>query len=287
MDVNMKVLSNEPDDFIVGGLLSDVDLEVLEAKYTLDKPDKYPETAKPPLFVYFRMKDLTNDTEADHHWTSGSAADFVPSPDGNFCLPNPDNPTVAALRRGSNWFAMLQSLRTNGGMPKGFLNGPGGLSALKGLKFHAIQVPAPERPGLEKKDKRFPDTVLICSKILPGQAPWDKKGGTTRKAAAPAPAATQLAAAASEPASVTETGASGDADRVIAAALKAVIEASPSKSISADKTPNGASVLVYKALVAKKADNEVRKASVARLASAEWLEANGFLLVGETIVPAT
>jgi hypothetical protein len=279
-DVNMKVLSNEPEDFITGGLLNDVDLEILEAKYTLDKPDHY--TFSDRIFTLFRMKDLSTGAEVDQFWAAGSMADFVPSPDGNFCLPNPDNPTATALRKSSNWFAMLNSLRTNGGMPKGFLNGPAGLSALKGLRFHGIQVAAPERPGLEKKESKFPPTILTCSKVLPGPAPWDKaKGGAKGKTEA---AAAQAAAVTPGPTPVAE--ASGDSDDLIATALRVVIEASPDKSLPANKDNGGAAMLVFRQLVAQKVANAIRKASSAKVLDVAWLEQHGFMVEGGTIVSA-
>jgi uncharacterized protein YdbL (DUF1318 family) len=281
-DEKVRVLSSDPDDFVVGGLLSDVDVEVLEAQYTLDAPEHY-KADKAPLFVRFKMKDLTTGGQAEQYWSSGSAADFIPSQDGNFVLANPDNPAVTALRKSSNWYAMLNSLRTNGGMPKGYLNGPSGLAALKGLKFHAIQAPAPERAGLERKESKYAPTILICSKVLPGAAPWDKKGTKTgtpgRAVASPVTApvgVTQPAAA--------DNGTAGDADSVIAAALKAVIEATTEKSIVG---LNEAAKDTYKHLAqVVKASNDVRNAAAKKVRDSAWLEANGFLVMDQTIVLA-
>lgn len=287
--VTVTPVSMDPDDFVTGGLLQDVDLEILKIYSTLEKPEHYKFDDR--VFIKMEAKNLSTGGQEEQFWAAGSNADFVPSSDGNFILPNPDNPSATALRKASNWAAMLVSLKTNGGMPKGFLNSSKGLSALAGMRFHAMQAPAPERPGLEKKDSKFPPTVLICFKVLPGFAPWEAKktavAGTTRRVVTwtPAQAAPQAQAAApapSAPAAPQAAGSGTEDDKIISVVSALIDEAAPDENgvqkIPAVQDKSGIAALVFNKLVKHGFKVNQRTEASKKVLDAAWMQEHGFLI---------
>lgn len=288
--VTVTPVSLNPKNFVSGGLLNDVDLEILEMKATLEKPEHY--TYEDRIFVKMRAKNLGTGAEEENFWAAGSNADFSPSLDGNQILPNTDSGSSAtALRKNSNFSAMVVSLWTNGGMPEAYLDGPKGLSALVGLRFHGMQAPAPERPGIDKKaeqpgKKKYDATVLICFKVLP-PAPWETKkpvAGTARRVVTGAPAAAPVAPA---PAAATSAQppapAAGDEDGKIIQVINGLIDDAPVdengvQKIPAVATKEGVAAMVFNKLVKFGFKVPERTAAAKKVVDADWLAANGFLL---------
>jgi hypothetical protein len=152
-----------------GGLISDLDLTVVESKFSLfDYGGKG--TPTPALMLSLEDDDKNMHEQA---WSAGSARMWLPGEDGDELV---QTGTETQLSDSCNMMFMLQSL-VNAGFPKNLL-ASGKASVLKGLKAHWERVPAPARPGLkqEPRPEGREATILTVTKIisLPGEK---AKGG--------------------------------------------------------------------------------------------------------------
>src|SRR5574342_1393115 len=128
-----KPVSQNPDDFVQGGLISDVDVEFKSFRFCLwDYTGPIPE---PQLAVRGEMAPLdAPDEEVEQYWSAGSTAEFVPSEDGKTVNPTHDG---AQMKRSSNWAMLLTSLKNCGVDTK--VLGPGDISVLDGLQAHIVR----------------------------------------------------------------------------------------------------------------------------------------------------
>ena len=173
-------VSLNPEDFTEGGGLID-DIDVILKENVFDMFD-YNGTVQPGV----PSLKITMDHEGDdvvQYYSMGSANDWLPSEDGKqlIAVGKAQN-----IRLSSNGGIFLKSL-IDAGFPADKLSDD--ISILDGLQAHVIRVPAPKRPGLEKKEKKYEDTILIVSEIK--ALPWEKKTpkGAPGKAAGKATAA--------------------------------------------------------------------------------------------------
>lgn len=203
-----EAVSLNPEDFTEGGGLID-DIDVILKENVFDMFD-YNGTVQPGV----PSLKITMDHEGDNviqYYSMGSANDWLPSEDGKqlIAVGKAQN-----IRLSSNGGIFLKSL-IDAGFPADKLSDD--ISILDGLQAHVIRVPAPKRPGLEKKEKKYEDTILIVSEIK--ALPWEKK---TPKGA-PAKAASKAAAGKKAPAKKEEAtegdDASDEATNVILAIL--------------------------------------------------------------------
>lgn len=218
-----KFVSQEPEDFVPGGLLSDVD--VLAESFRACYYDYSGSISEPVVAIRGILHQLDKDGKViegqkpqEQYWSFGSASDYAVSEGGLGIIAIG---TAEAGRQNSNWHIMAKSLR-DAGMPKGFLK-EGRFDVLDKLVFHCAQVPAPKRPGLEQPEtnaKGYAKTVLIAQKIL--AAPWLAKGPARRSAAAAAAPTSAPAApvngpvpVAAAPVSVGEEDTNAIAKRVL------------------------------------------------------------------------
>lgn len=217
-------VSLAPSTFIEGGLFSDLDMTIGDAKFA---EWDYNGTISPPVLAMGVQFIDENGKTYDQYFSAGDLKRFVPSEDGNMAIPVGD---AQAMNNNTNAAKFLMSL-CECGFPEELI-GPGDLSALVGTKVHVVRVAQPKREGLIRdKQSDRPDTVLLVTKLiaLPGQAATAKKGLGAKKPAATAtvgkpalgakaPAAT--AAAAGKANGLAKTGAGLGAGKVAAPAKK-------------------------------------------------------------------
>lgn len=260
----MAGVSLNPDTFTKGGLVQDVDVEIIGGSYTLEPPEGY--TQRDRVFVELELKVLDDDSEVTQYWSAGKNTDFTPSDDGMTLVPTGSK---GALNDNSNFSIFIQNL-CNCQFPKSALTDK--LDCLFGTQVHVVRIPAPEREGLPGKGG--PDQkksyILVPNKLikLPGEKA--KAKGGARKGAAAATAAQPAAAAAA---------AESDMD-ITSEALVAVAEimaagvAKPLPMLKADvvrrhiKTPAA-----------------LRNQIVAMAGDAEWLASQGFAVENGVVQP--
>ena len=269
----LKPISCQPEDFVAGGLINDVDVEVESAEFTTEGPPNYTVDA---LFFKASLKTLADGQIVDQWWSCGAKAkdDFTPSDDGRFLLPT--GPSGAkALVKGSNFHVFVESL-----VGKGF-TGPGRVcgdaATYKGIQMHLVQQVLKDRPGMTQSREGRTNQVLVCERII--KLPGEKAKRAATPAAKAAPAAGAKSAPAPEPAT---TGTdNGDLSELAASTLQSVLAAN--EGTLAKKAVRAQ---VFRAMQASKTDerNEVLKL----ISDQSWLEAHDFLVDDLTVayVPA-
>jgi hypothetical protein len=170
-----------PFEFVQGGLINDVDVEVIEAafvrwdygEYGADD-SKFIGNGKGPEITAFTMAfELASGDKARQFWSVGGEDDFMPSKDGSYLLAAGDRST---LNQGSNYFLLTASVENCLG-EKPPQEVADDVSLFKGLKGHVLRVPQPKREGLKNVRKREDGeerekTVLTFNDIK--TTPWDK-----------------------------------------------------------------------------------------------------------------
>jgi hypothetical protein len=260
----MGGVSFNPDTFTKGGLIQDVDVEIIGGSCTLEPPEGY--TQRDRIFVELDMKVLDTDEEVTQHWSAGKNTDFTPSADGDTMVPTGSR---SALNDNSNWSLFCSNL-ANVQFPKEKLDGK--ISSLVGTQIHVVRIPAPEREGLSgaKKDGERKQTILVPNKLikLPGEKSRARKGAAKATAAAPAAASAPAAAA-------TETGDAASEALLAVAEIMAEGKVMP--------------IPLLKAAVIRKhmkTDMGFRNEIVALAGDAAWLATQGFTVDAAGVQPA-
>ena len=265
-------------DFVQGGLVSDVAVEVIAIQFRAW--DYQGSIQDPVLAVWMQMGLLeenlkrTQDEPIDNYWSCGGKFDEVAiSNTLTQALPR----TKTAFTRNSNWEIFLNSLAKPlvasnvPPMPEDYLKA-GDLAALLGLKFHLIRNKAPERAGIDmstRKRKEYEQQVVVARQLY--AVPW-AKGVTGRVAAAVhSPATTVVAPAAAAQAAAAPVNGTADVSQLAIDAVKEALKASPMYG-SVDELK----VAVFRGLAKTKVDT--RNAIVQLVGSPEWLAASGFKL---------
>ena len=258
-------VSLNPDTFTKGGLVQDVDVEIIGGSYTLEPPEGY--TQRDRVFVELELKVLDDNSEVTQYWSAGKNTDFSPSTDGLELVPTGSK---ASLNDNSNFSIFIQNL-ANCQFPKSALTDK--LNCLFGTQIHVVRIPAPEREGLPGKGAEAKKSyILVPNKLikLPGEkakARGAAKRGTTATAAA-------TTAAPAEP------DAGQDEMDVDSEALLAVMD------IMAAGKP-----MLIPALKAAtirkhiKTDKEIRNQIVTLVGDAAWLASQGFAVEGGAVQP--
>jgi hypothetical protein len=189
-------ISLNPKTFVSGGLLNDVDVEIVEARYALFDYQGTVDAANMRTALRLQMRTLDGSQEATEHLTLGATGDFVPNDsDGGLTLRPLSGKT--SLTKRSKLYFFLQSL-TDAGADMSRLDN-GRADELEGLKFHFVRKPMPDMGGLEVTRRgKNPDqaieyihvTKLIewpAKKAAPSaQAPAAASGGPSPEAEAAA-----------------------------------------------------------------------------------------------------
>ena len=257
-------VSLNPDTFTKGGLVQDVDVEIIGGSYTLEPPEGY--TQRDRVFVELELKVLDDGSEVTQYWSAGKNTDFSPSADGMELVPTGSK---GSLNDNSNFSIFIQNL-CNCQFPKSALTDK--LSCLFGTQVHVVRIPAPEREGLPGKGG--PDQkksyILVPNKLikLPGEKA-KAKGGAARKGAAAAGAS-----------AAPDTAASASEMDVESEALLAVTD------IMAEG--KAMSLPLIKATVIRKhikTPTDVRNRIVAMSADTAWLASQGFAVEDGVVQP--
>jgi hypothetical protein len=250
-------ISLNPDTFTKGGLIQDVDVEIIGGSYTLEPPEGY--TQRDRVFAELELKVLDTGEEATQYWSVGRNTDFSPSADGDELVPTGSR---SALNDNSNFSIFMQNL-ANCGFPKGQLTDK--LSCIFGTQIHVVRIPGPERAGLEgKKEGDRKQTILVPNKLIKLAGEKAKRGG---KKAAAAPTTKE-----------SEGESGGDADSL---ALLAVTEImSEGKALA---------IPMLKAAVLRKhlkTEAGLRNQIVALAGDAEWLTTQGMTITNGVVQPS-
>ncbi len=256
-------VSLNPDTFTKGGLIQDVDVEIIGGRYTLEPPEGY--TQKDRIFAELDLKVLDTDEEATQYWSAGKNTDFTPSTDGMEAIPSGSR---SALNDNSNFSIFIMNL-VNCEFPKNLLTDK--MSCLFGTQIHVVRIPAPEREGLaggkSKDGESRKSYILVPNKLikLPGEKTKAKTGA--KKGAASASTAAVPAAAASDLDPESE-------------ALVAVLEImGEGKAMP---------IPLLKASVIRrhmKTDTAVRNQIVSKAGDEKWLAAQGFTVEAGVVQP--
>lgn len=158
--------------FVSGGLVNDIDVEVLDAKFVyFDYDGQGPEVVASQL----TLKDSDGEEHIQHWPVGGRTQDgdnlFIPSDDGKFIYRAKDK---GSLNRGSNHFLMIETLKRCGLADESIVDED--ISSLIGMKGHVLRYPAPKRTMPNQKtreDGREPE-FLGWSEVY--SFPWDAKG---------------------------------------------------------------------------------------------------------------
>ncbi len=255
-------VSLKPSSFTKGGLVQDVDVEIIGGRYTLEPPEGY--TQRDRIFVELDLKVLDDDSEVTQYWSAGKNTDFTPSSDGLEAVPSGSR---ASFNDNSNFSIFMENL-VNCQFPESALTDK--LSCLFGTQIHVVRIPAPEREGIgAKKEGERKSYILVPNKLI--KLPGEKAKG---KGAAKKGAASAATAAAAPAAGESEVDVEGEA-------LLAVAE------IMAQGNPKPVPML--KADVIRKhikTPTEVRNKIVALAGDAAWLASQGFTVEAGVVLPA-
>ena len=174
-----KTASLNPENFVEGGgLIDDVDVVFKECVFDMFDYNGKVVPGVPSLKITMGMEN----EEAVQYYSVGSSNDWIPSEDGSQLVAVGK---ASNIRMTTNGGIFLKAL-IDAGFPVDKLGDD--ITILTGLQAHVIRVPAPKRPGLEKKKrddgKNYEETILIVSEIT--SLPWEKskpKGAPKTKAA--------------------------------------------------------------------------------------------------------
>lgn len=269
-------------DFVQGGLLNDVDVTVLNAKFVIYDYDGKATFAKdPPLALKLTLKVDDDDSEHTEYVTGGSSGDFVPTEedDGDTIT---RNGTAKNLRKNSNLFRFNESLE-QAGFPQAQL-ALGKASAYTNTRFHLERRPMPKSTGLTTQDEQGREkTYIACGALISTQ--WDKgkKGAVAAKpAAAPAKGSAKAAPKAVEPESAEEQEVSQEMLDQAAELMGNILEAAASAG-SEEVLTQKAKMQLFRTI---DLPQDEKNALVNVCLSADLLGSLGWKISGKNIVPA-
>lgn len=249
-----KGASLNPDDFISGGLLDDVDVTWKNVRFEMynygGKSDPAPCLGADLVTgVELRPEDVVR-----QYWSCGSSDNWEPSEDGSRLIPVGGD---TELRRSTNLFLLLKSLK-EAGFPMPQL-ADGSVTPLNGLKAHMRRIDAPKRGNMIQNARRGRDgkeferdnKILCVEKIiaLPSEAPKGAKKGKK------------------EP--VTEAKPTSNLDSKTMDILTSVIVQSGGKINKKDLPTIGFKIL---------AGDVDRNRVLALLFNEEWIQSSGFAI---------
>ena len=286
-----QYVSFYPGDFVRGGLISNVDVETISARFT---PWNYEGKGAEVLALIMEVREEGQQEITEQAWSlgAGALADFVVSSDGFSLSPKGSK---SALNDSTNFAEFMRSLE-KAGFPIDKLR-EGRMDHLLGMKWHLIRVdtnranmPPPTTKKVEGKVDR-PQQVVICHKLI--WCKFDKKGA--RRSSAPAPAAGDAAASTAaavngSPSTASATAAAtaattGEAGQ-IPDSIKAVAIAAVEKVLAGQPTVTSATLRKELFVATAGEAMEIRQACVPLFADAEWLADQGYLATQTSLTRA-
>ena len=254
-------VSLKPSTFSKGGLIQDVDVEIIGGRYTLEPPEGY--TQRDRVFAELDLKVMDDGSEVVQYWSAGKNTDFTPSADGLTAVPSGSR---QAFNDNSNFSIFMQNLCMVQ-FPKALLTDK--LDCLFGTQVHVVRIPAPEREGLAVKgEDKKQSYILVPNKLikLPGEKSKARAGAKGKPTASAAPAA-----------AATETADDGSAETE---ALLAVAEImGEGKAL---KIPLLKAAVIRKHM---KTETGLRNQIVGFAGNAEWLATQGFAVDNGEVQP--
>ena len=183
-----QYVSINPDTFVQGGLIDDVDAILTSVRFT-----EFDYEGKSDKVLALKVAFTTPDGEAhEQYYSAGDLKRFRPTDDGKHIVPVAG---ATCLVVSSNASQFLTSV-ANAGFPKNKMDRD--ISVLDGTGVHLRRIAQAERKGLAKKegdDKQ--KTILVVEKILfqPGEKPTFVVGtGTSVAKGAPSGAGKSVGA---------------------------------------------------------------------------------------------
>lgn len=266
-------ISLHPRDFVMGGLIDDVDVEIKDSRFIVT--DYSGAATENALALQLTMTVLGDDSGAVHEqlFSAGRSADFLPDPEteGRTLI---QNGTRESLTNSTNLALFLKSM-ADAGADLAILSA-GDIGVLTGARLHVKRMPAPKRDNIVQQPRsdgrERANTILLCTKLI--SLPWDKKGGA--KGVSTTAKGTGAAAAKAEPAESSAQQEDGYSEELLTAALSWLGE---------DLTENSESTLGQLKLRATRnlksfglKPGREANAFVAHITSAQFLEDNGFVV---------
>lgn len=270
----VKFLNMNPTTYVKGGLMDDVDVEVVGSVFEWFD---YGGVATSVPALKLTLKDMDSGNEEEVHYSVGAAKDFEPSEDGEYIVPVGSS---SFFRSGSNYAFFMGQLVLAGCPAEKLDNTPA--SVLVGLKAHMIRKEAPARDNLQSQQQEGDrkKTVLVPSKIV--QLPWEGKKGSaaaSKKGSAPAAGAGTAAKAGAAAPSIAPEDLPEDVQLAIHGLITSLIETSENNQAS--KTTLG-----LKAVTALKVPSAIKSAAVKAAKDDAFLASLGFMVDGDVIVMA-
>lgn len=163
-----KRASFNPDTFVKGGLIDDIDATLTGVKCEMYDYNGNVIPPNPALGVDIVYGEGEDDMTRQY-WSAGNHQDWAASEDGKFFIPVGQK---TAFSQSCNMFHLFKSLK-EAGFDMAKLDGDDGVTALNGLRVHMIRIAAPKRSGLATKKKvnpatgkEYDDTILVVQSIL-------------------------------------------------------------------------------------------------------------------------
>lgn len=177
----VRGVSLKPSDATQGGLIDDVNVNIIDAGFFLTDYEGKSDVAAPALIVQYETvpADGSDPVQFDQIYSAGSSTYFTPSEDNKMLLPVGDK---TGINNSTNCFQFLSSL-VDCGFPEDAIGDD--ISVIVGIAGHVRRVAQPKRSGLlrqrDGEEQREKSTLLFDTiTALP-----EGLTGTTTKAAAP------------------------------------------------------------------------------------------------------
>lgn len=301
-----QVISLAPSDYVAGGLLQDIDVEITDIRFVVWNYGGA--VADPVLAVRMDLEygEGENKKTEEQYWSCGSLRDFIPSEDG-FSVEQAEGSTKTCLNNNSNWAHCIQrfvALR----FPEEKLR-PGRLDVMIGTRWHLVRIPAPDREGFTptptNKERKFAPTIAVPDHI--SRLPWEKKDLARGKR--PAASATPIRPAGESQAATPANSIPAAPAQTAAPASAPLTSAPPPSPVAVDTPDASITSLALSAvttaftnvgnppqldnypgmrrdlfLAMQGAPNDVRTRALALVFDPKWLADNNFILEGATLI---
>lgn len=264
--------SLDPADAVRGGLISDVDVMVKDILWTMETPEGY-HSREPNYFIkgWLTLIEDPNVVE-EVWWSAGSKKGHTPCDDQGEPLDEGYRLTGGPLIQGSNAVMFLDSLKSCG-FPSDKLKSAN-LKELVGTEMHVIRKVV-EREGLQRaprEDGRTAAGTVVCQKLI--RVPGEKRAAKPKPAAAARPAA-----ATAKPAA--KAGTTVDHAELAGLAMAEML----STATNGNLLVSDAKVQANRFLFQKhQLSLEDRNKTITIMLDPVWLEGQGVLLEGESLV---